>query len=430
MGKPDREDGFVVLCDIADFSQKKDHVQRRCVEHLDKAVRATKVWSILESEPRTRVLNCTGDGFILITTHPKIRTHPDLLLYFVLQLMKEIVDWNLQNSDAQYGVRLGLHKGGFFMGVDIFGSPNAIGSGVNTASRVASIGDPGHVLTSQEFVRALENMGPIQTTEDAELCPLKDVGWDSLLHHPADDNRTYWDVAVKHGQLVRVRAWHAVADGQTIGTGEEPRRVRTLAAVHKQLHLELETLYGGLVRRFRRLSRTLTEEVLALRLTVLFAKNRDGVLACTPVRYWKSLSSTDSRSFPTSEILYPIGEDNFWGMPAFIYRAALGGKTGVQWHTRLPSWSQGEKAQSRYAEELFTHWRFPRESLDFLGRKARAYFGLALFGVDGAPFGVLMVDSMHPLEKLGNTGRGTIDAILGSAATGRLPSLLHIRYSP
>lgn len=441
MPEPEWSGGFIVLCDIAGFSGKPDYAQKQCVEHLDKAVVGTRLWALLHSEgghteQPTSVLNCTGDGFILITTHPKVRNHPDLLLQFVKQLLHQIDEWNVSQADQElrYQLRIGLNEGKFFMGIRVFGATNAIGGGVNMASRVAGIGDPGHVLVSEDVIKSLRDTSPAPASDEPDAPVLTDVGRDLLVREEEGDS-PFWEVVVKHGQLVRVRPWHVSSPGQSFGSPEASRRVKTLLAVQKALQDELERLHDDLCRTFRRIDKMLTPEALALRLTVLFANTRKQQLICTPVRYWRSPDGARLRVFPKSEILYPFAPEKYWGMPAFIYRDALDGKgLGVQWQC-LPAWIDGDsptalRSQEKYIGYLGTRWSFPKEQAMRLNRKARCYFGAAIPGIDGDPFGVLMGDTAQRLPKLTKANKGKVGQIISSFFDGRLPSLLHIRYSP
>lgn len=430
--EPVPRQGYIVLCDIANFSSKRDWAQIACVTNLDKVVQSSRLWAILAAAPKTTVLQCTGDGFVLITTNEEVLRYPKTLLDFVRDILVGIDEWNRTRADddpSRYSVRIGLNVGNFSIGIRVFGNPNAIGSGVNRAARVASIGDEGQVLVSEEFAALLQANVPTSeqgiTIGGVEFCG---PGLDSLVS--ASDVVDPWEVAVKHGELVKVRPWYC-AD-LNLGDSRMPNRVKTLISVQEHLRDDLECLYRDLVSKLGRLDGHPSETQLDLRLTVLFANKKKHELVCTNVRFWRTLSGYDApKQYQASGIVYPIHPDKFWGMPAHIYRDACNGNLSMQCQVDLPPWDS-KKAQGRYAAKLFEKWQFPADQVRRLTRKARSYLGVPIVGLDRTPFGVLMVDTMSPLS---NFRRQTkinkkVGSTLEAFARGRLPALLHVRYSP
>lgn len=424
---PQRDLGFVALCDIAAFSEKKEAAQKRCVTHLEQAVAATRLMKdVLAAQSAKYVLNCTGDGFILITTAPPVRNHPDFLLDFVAELLTAIRDWNgsddaRDNPELRYAVRIGIHTGTFWMGLRVFGAPNAIGPGVNIAARVASVGDPGHVLISDDVLKH------IRETEAPPRSELPNKTGREGLEHFLNNNAGGWSVAVKHGVDLTVYPWSVDRGQGLLGSIEKPRKVRIFENVQRQLINELASICEELEGILHDFDSRLTPKSLDLRLTVLFANRKESRLVCTPIRFART---NHERQTIHSDTKYPIEEDSNWGMPARI----LLNHTGVVWHTELPRWPheigpRHDRARASYALQLQERWGTPRGEVDKLGRKARAYFGTALAGMDLIPFGVLMVDSMHPLP-IDLEKQGTAGEVLQEGARRKLPSLLHIRYSP
>lgn len=403
-----RKAGFAVLCDIVGFSRKADYAQRACVLHLDQAVNSTRLMKVhLASHRDEVVVNCTGDGFILITTAPPVTNYPEYLLEFARDLLRSIHRWNAEHvggdANLPYEVRLGVHEGRFYMGVHVFGSRNAIGSGVNVAARVASVGDAGHVLFSEDVVTALRETGPAPQRNG-------NTGRKDLL-----DRTETWQVAVKHGLELRLSPW-SVDDGEgRLGALDPPKRVRELTAVQGAMLSTVADAKGNLEEHFRRACRV-RPETLGLRLTLLFA--RDGLLRCTPIRAGASL--------PSSNVEYPLTKPDHWGMPAFVFHEP---GDRVLWQDGLPQWKESsERSQADYIKRLHDEWRIPEGQVRRLGRKSRAYFGCKVLDFDGSPAGVLMADTLHPLDKLTEVQRQQAGMYLWYSALELAP-LAHARYS-
>ncbi|MFA5129816.1 MAG: hypothetical protein WC477_02730 [Patescibacteria group bacterium] len=103
------------------------------------------------------------------------------------------------------------------------------------------------------------------------------------------------------------------------------------------------------------------------------------------------------------------------------------------WESDLPKWKEGRSASAVearriYVEKLSSHWGIPEEAIKKLGRKARAYFGIAIPDLEGNSMGVLMVDAFDPLTNVSKSARDEIVSIL-DVAVKELTPLLHIRYS-
>jgi hypothetical protein len=260
-----------------------------------------------------------------------------------------------------------------------------------------------------------------------------DCGVDDLKEAPS------WSVLVKHGVEIKVRPWSVSIDGIQYSTRTVPRKIKVFERVQ-------ERLTEGMEDARKKVEGTLSDiasaESLALRLTVLVEAK--GFLVCTPLRVLRGHSN--SSGLPVSGTRYPLATNSFWGLPAHIFlgKPVRDGKAPkhegdpVYYSLKLPEWKEGGgkgESQNRenYCRILEKKWGIPESEVRKLTRKARAYMGVRILGIDGNPQAVLMVDSMDPLKALAKANariyRKRMSDVLQDCASYIAP-YLHIRYSP
>lgn len=137
------EEGFVVVVDVVGFSRYSNDDQRLIIEHLCKSTTGSSL--IKDLEPEHNRLLCTGDGFALVVVDPRVRANPCSLVDMLFELQRAA-----QGAEVQYEFRAGIHTGEFSY-IDVFGKPNAIGTGINVATRVCNLGDAKHILISSSL---------------------------------------------------------------------------------------------------------------------------------------------------------------------------------------------------------------------------------------------------------------------------------------
>ncbi len=103
-------------------------------------------------------------------------------------------------KDTTFRVRMGIHTGEVTRHLDINGTANVSGDGINTAQRVMDFGDGGHILMSLEHATCL------QETRDPAANECYDIGV----------------ATAKHGKRVHLFNFHRSA----VGLPEVPVRVR------------------------------------------------------------------------------------------------------------------------------------------------------------------------------------------------------------
>lgn len=77
------------------------------------------------------------------------------LLFFVDVLAAAQCAIDIQKALSGVPVRMGIHSGLVQKQLDITGSENVVGEGINTASRVMGFGDTGHILLSAQYALVL-----------------------------------------------------------------------------------------------------------------------------------------------------------------------------------------------------------------------------------------------------------------------------------
>jgi len=190
-----------VLCDIVAFSEKTERDQVQCIQELD------RILADLNGPLSHDYVNCTGDGFLAVF---RVAVGPEHLI----NLCEKIVD-ACRTANPVFAVRLGIHRGDFKAGINVFGTSHIIGRGANEVARIASIGDQSHIIVSETFFDSLDS--------------------------PALKGRftAPFQVSVKHNRLMEVRVCLNPSTGGHLNAAI-PRRIRLLAQMDDRIFRELE----------------------------------------------------------------------------------------------------------------------------------------------------------------------------------------------
>lgn len=213
---PVQNSGWIVICDIVQFSEKVENEQLACVSILDETVREClnqlKASGTLREDP---YLNCTGDGFILVFPMG-ILARAETVLDFCANIVRQCAE---RKPDLL--IRLGVHVGEFRANVRVFGSNHVIGRGPNHCARVAAVGDAGHVVVSEEFAKTC--IGAVGDALPGRFSP------------GPDEEPIY--VAIKHNRQAPVRLFEA----KGLSSGH-PRRFELLQSIEKAIMANLSAL--------------------------------------------------------------------------------------------------------------------------------------------------------------------------------------------
>jgi tetratricopeptide (TPR) repeat protein/class 3 adenylate cyclase len=139
----------VLFMDIVDSTKFPTNKQPQMLKRLLKIVRETEEYQrALSKEQLLRIP--TGDGMALTF----FTNNPMAAVRCAQQICKAI-----RESDAGFGLRLGIHSGPIYRLENIDDRPNVSGDGINIAQRVMDCGDAGHIMVSgavADFLKSFE----------------------------------------------------------------------------------------------------------------------------------------------------------------------------------------------------------------------------------------------------------------------------------
>lgn len=130
----------VLFLDVVGYSKESTSAQGRLLEQLNAAVNASAAFQRAKAGGAVLPIP-TGDGMAL--------------LFFVDVLAAAQCAIEIQKALVGVPVRMGIHSGLVQKQLDITGSENVVGEGINTASRVMGFGDTGHILLSAQYALVL-----------------------------------------------------------------------------------------------------------------------------------------------------------------------------------------------------------------------------------------------------------------------------------
>src|SRR5437762_1407599 len=129
------EIAHVLFIDIVGYSKLSMNEQRAAVDELNHAVRASDEFR--KGEAADRLIKIpTGDGMALV-----FYTSPEAPVQCAIEISRV--------AHLRLPLRMGVHSGPVSGIVDVNERANLAGAGLNTAQRVMSCGDAGHILVSK-----------------------------------------------------------------------------------------------------------------------------------------------------------------------------------------------------------------------------------------------------------------------------------------
>lgn len=178
----------ILFTDVVGYSTLTGDQQSVVIRRLQEFVSACT--PVLEAAAEGSVVRLpTGDGISLV-----FLDQCSSPLRCACELADKI------EKDASFRLRMGIHTGEVTRLLDINGTANVSGDGINTAQRVMDFGDGGHILMSLEHATCL------QEARDPAANECYDIG----------------TATAKHGQRVHLFNFHRTA----VGLPEVPERVR------------------------------------------------------------------------------------------------------------------------------------------------------------------------------------------------------------
>src|SRR5213082_625761 len=129
------EIAHVLFIDIVGYSKLSMNEQRAAVDELNHAVRASDEFR--KGEAADRLIKIpTGDGMALV-----FYTSPEAPVQCAIEISRV--------ARLRLPLRMGVHSGPVSGVIDVNERANLAGAGLNTAQRVMSCGDAGHILVSK-----------------------------------------------------------------------------------------------------------------------------------------------------------------------------------------------------------------------------------------------------------------------------------------
>lgn len=142
---------YTLMVDIVGYSLRTGDVQKKLIQRLNKLTKETL--NDLQIDLSEIIYLPTGDGMIMA-----FKDKPMHILPSIFRLQDKIKDSNKIYPMSSFEIRTGIHCGPIFIYSDINDNSNFAGSGINMAQRVIDIGDPWHILATQD---AYINIGDI-----------------------------------------------------------------------------------------------------------------------------------------------------------------------------------------------------------------------------------------------------------------------------
>ncbi|MGE0485011.1 MAG: TRAFs-binding domain-containing protein [Gammaproteobacteria bacterium] len=174
---PARSMRTMIFADVAGFSRLSEEMAPSFVLEYLTAMDAT-----LRAQPvPPTVKNTWGDGLYLVYDEVLVAARVALALVET----SERIDWAALDMPADTRIRVGMHLGPVFSGIDpIIGQPNYFGSHVTRAARIEPVAAPGTVLVSEQTACVLEFQDQDEFACDyVGVIPLaKDYGATPLYH--------------------------------------------------------------------------------------------------------------------------------------------------------------------------------------------------------------------------------------------------------
>ena len=183
------EIAHILFIDTVGYSKLSMNHQRAVVDELTGVARSSAQCQSAEAAGRLIKIP-TGDGMALV-----FYTSPEAPAQCAVEISRAV------KEHPRLQLRMGVHSGPVSGVIDVNGHANLAGAGLNTAQRVMSCGDAGHILVSKHVAEDLEEY----------------EHWRPLLH----DLGT---CEVKHGMRVGIANLYA----DEVGNPQLPKKFQAL----------------------------------------------------------------------------------------------------------------------------------------------------------------------------------------------------------
>lgn len=141
------EIAHILFIDTVGYSKLLSHEQRELLDDLNTVVRSTSCFRVAEAAGKLIRLP-TGDGMALVFSQD-----PEAPVRCALEICRTA------REHPRLALRMGIHSGPVSRVVDVNDRVNIAGGGINTAQRVMSCGDAGHILLSKRAADDLAEYG-------------------------------------------------------------------------------------------------------------------------------------------------------------------------------------------------------------------------------------------------------------------------------
>lgn len=224
--------GKFVIGDIVDFSLRDGKTQVAII---------SKMWNFLEEhkflDRREGVLtNGTGDGALIVFPSNENFDYEEILGF--------AVDWInfMKDMDPSIQLRVGIHEGAYqTVRIQSEGRQELVGTGINDCSRIAAIGDAGHIVISEQFYQEWlkwDRNGPYKFSPGRNSEP--------------------FEVFVKHEVPQLVRYYNHA------GSGKAPRRLRNFQLIADRFNRALKVIEQTIQKSLQHYNMTKTTRVSVL----------------------------------------------------------------------------------------------------------------------------------------------------------------------
>lgn len=352
---PSTDAGVIIISDIVNFSLQKGNKQKELI---------IKLWKFLENnqflDKPGKVLNGTGDGILI--AFPNLQA-PQVTHLDVVKFCKEWIKY-MKTGTNKTDLRIGIHQGHFErIKLKDIKEIQAIGTGPNNCARIASIGDAGDIVVSEEFVRSWNRL---------ENGVLKKFS-------PSEEDSAHL-LYVKHERPQSIR----VLKRPRMKT---PQKIGFIEVVREMIIGQLEQVEKTFCRSFKIIDNSLSQEKLSLRVSILAPVRIDGgrFLCSTPFRYHYKNESTVKGKTKYKITGIPSGPP---GQCFFINDTII-----------LRNLPDPESSYKSYCNKLLKTNLTKKEVGDF-SRKARSFICIPIGLTIHEPIAVICVDSRDPLKNI------------------------------
>ncbi|WP_438481018.1 adenylate/guanylate cyclase domain-containing protein [Oleiharenicola lentus] len=371
---PFNDAGFVLICDIVDFSRLPHEKQ-------DKAV--TRLWSYLKAnhkngllkDPKNYVVNGTGDGLMLAYFSHNTTIRHEQFIEFAAGMIK-----HMSKGKKPFQLRVGVTQGPFgFVQPPGAQARQAVGTGINQCARLVTVGDNDTVTVSEDFINKWGQRSESSIQQ---------------LFVPTADKPAH-DVVIKRGELLSLRFYAP----QGSGLNSASKKIESFRVVRELITRQLDAMEKALIDLLHFAQPELRQTPLDIRISVLNERRLNP--------FASALCTTDYRHHAGGNGIkagtaYPLTEKGTGPVGS-----AYAQNTICVVHN-LPEWLTNDSHSKEAYYRLYTENRpydaLGREQVDGFGRHARAFltFPFSLMKADPAkklyPDGAICIDIMQPLQ--------------------------------